>query len=33
MNTNPDKCHIVVSKNGNFVPNIDESKIYNTKTE
>ena len=33
MKANPDKCHMLVSKNGSFVVNISKNKISNTKTE
>ena len=33
MKANPDKCHMLVSKNGSFIANIRENKISNTKTE
>ena len=33
MKTNPDKCHLLLSKNGNFQANINENKIPNTKFE
>ena len=33
MKANPDKYHMLVSKNGSLVANIDEIEVSNTKTE
>ena len=33
MKANPDKCHLLLSKNGNFVANINQNRISNTKFE
>ena len=33
MKANPDKCHLLLSKDGNFEANINESRISNTKFE
>ena len=33
IKANPDKCHILLSKNGSFVGNIGENKMSSTKTE
>ena len=33
MKANPGKCHLLLSKNGNFEANINENKISNTKFE
>ena len=33
MKTNPDKCHLLLSKNGNFEADINENIISNTKFE
>ena len=33
MKANPDKCHLLLSKNGNFEANINENRISNTKFE
>ena len=33
MKANPDKCHLLLSKNENFEANINENRISNTKFE
>ena len=33
MKANPDKCHLLLSKNGNFEANINENRISNKKCE
>ena len=33
MKVDPDKCHLLLSKNGNFEANIYENRISNTKLE
>ena len=33
MKPNPDKCHLFLSKNGNFEANTNENRIFNTKFE
>ena len=33
MKANPDKCNLLLRKNGNFEPNINENRIANTKFE
>ena len=33
MKANPDKCHLLLSKDGNFEANINESRISNTNFE
>ena len=33
MKANPDKCHLLLSKNENFEANINENRIFNTRFE
>ena len=33
MKANPDKCHLLLSKNENFEANINENRISNTRFE
>ena len=33
MKANPDKCHLLLSKNGKFEANINKNRISNTKFE
>ena len=33
MKVDPDKCHLLLSKNGNFEANINENRFFNTKFE
>ena len=33
MKANPDKCHLLLSKNENFDANVNENRIYNSKFE
>ena len=33
MKANPDKCYLLLNKNGNFEANINENRISNTKFE
>ena len=33
MKTNPDKCHLRLSKNRNFEASVNENRISNTKFE
>ena len=33
MKANPGKCHLLLSKNGNFEANINEKSVANTKFE
>ena len=33
MKANPDKCHLLLSKNENFEANISENRISNTRFE
>ena len=33
MKVNPDKCHLLLSKNENFEANINQNRIFNTRFE